>query len=47
MIDKKVILKVENTNELKKLLQQATDQLKQLELTLGQLESFKLKTKVN
>jgi hypothetical protein len=45
--DKTVNVEVENINELKRLLQKATDQLEQLEITLSQLESFKVKTKVN
>lgn len=47
MKDKTVDVEVENINELKRLLQKATDQLEQLEITLSQLESFKVKTKVN
>jgi hypothetical protein len=45
--DKTVNVEVENINELKRLLQKATDQLEQLEITLSQLESFKVKSKVN
>lgn len=47
MKGKKVNMEVKNINELKELLQKATDQLEQLEVTLNQIESFKVKTSVN
>jgi TolA-binding protein len=40
-------IKVENLNELKELLQKATDQLEQLEQTMKHIESFDLKVIVN
>ncbi|WP_430494086.1 hypothetical protein [Rossellomorea marisflavi] len=40
-------VKVDNTNELKELLQKATDQLEQLEIIMKQIETFELKMTVN
>lgn len=43
----KTNLKVDNLNELKELLQKATDQLEQLEQTMKQIELFDLRVSVN